>query len=365
MKFVNQTPFPADKAIGSTTDVEQLMTVAVKLTMTWDADGRLYPLPKDAWWPMNQGPAAYAGVSLAPDFDYRQRHIDLLVFGNARTPGRSLQAMHEVGIHTASVSKTYRVFGDRSWIKQGDSWKISDATPFHTMAMSNDRAYGGSCGLDGQKSTYSMNPQGRGFALNEADLEQLMLPNIERPHALISNWTDKPVPACFHKPAEGLLLSETGAYSWEALTASGANAEGGVDKALWAKVLLRNGIQEAPPDFILPRGGLGSSINLRGFFEHGDMTVALPPEVGVQQKSGPVLFVQVGAQKSAFPLQISTIVILTESRTMVLTYSASFRYGVYPQDERNAVLRWYGPTEFEMSTATNLVVNKAAGVANV
>ena len=47
MKLTNSTPFPAALQVGSTTDVEQLGSVACKVSYQWDDDGSIFPLPDE------------------------------------------------------------------------------------------------------------------------------------------------------------------------------------------------------------------------------------------------------------------------------------------------------------------------------
>ena len=349
MEFINQSAFIADKSIGSTSDIEQVMTVSLKLTLTWDDAGNTYSLPKDAWWPLNHAAADYAGVALNPDFDYRRRHVDLIVFGKARTPGRQALQSMQVRVSSGQFSRGYTVTGDRSWKQNGRDWAASAPLPFESMPLTNDRAFGGAYVGEAGACAYPMNPSGKGFALSDTKLDAVQLPNIERPESLITSWKDQPVPACFHKPLGGLLLSTTGASSWEGLVATNKGNE--IDRNAWGKVMLRSSIPQSPPDFVVPRGGLGSNLTLSGFSHHGDMQIALPVEQAVPDHAGPTVRVEVGASKSCFPLAISSLLFVVEQRLLVVLYSASFRYGIYPGEVRNSTLTWSGDREFGQAQA--------------
>jgi hypothetical protein len=357
MQLVNESSFFADKSLGSTSDLEQVMTVALKMTMTWDDTGKTFCLPKDSWWPLNQGPADYAGVSLSSDFDFRRQHIDLILFGKARAPERRALQRMQVRVSTGAFDRAYSVIGDRRWRQQGKEWVPSEPLAFASMPLSNDRAFGGHHVREQAQCAFPMNPSGKGFTLDDQNLSELELPNIERPDQLVTHWSQTPIPACFHKPAGGLLLNSTGSGSWQELVGSASGAQ--VDKTLWSKILLRNSVPQSPPDFIVPRGSLGSKMLLAGFSHEGDLRFALPPEQGKTDVTGPVVFVDVGAKRSAFPLKIATILLVVEQRILVVHYSTSFRYGIYPGEERRAALRWFGPTEFSLDS------NSADGVAHV
>jgi hypothetical protein len=67
------------------------------------------------------------------------------------------------------------------------------------MPIVYERAFGG---VDMKSSAPERdwdwrNPVGRGFAMSRANVEGLLLPNIERPEQLIKSWDDRPAPAGF------------------------------------------------------------------------------------------------------------------------------------------------------------------------
>ena len=73
-------------------------------------------------------------------------------------------------------------------------------TPFKTMAMVYEKAYGGTHFANGQMvASETRNPVGRGFAgSRKADeMNGVPLPNLEDPNALIREYSDQPAPACF------------------------------------------------------------------------------------------------------------------------------------------------------------------------
>lgn len=354
MKLDNSTPFPADLLIGSTTDNEQLGTVACKVSYQWSDDGELFPLPEAGMWPVSRAPEVYEGVLLLPDLDFRRAGIDVLVFGEAVAPSEQpVQAMR-VGVASGRFVRQYDVIGDRHWVKVPPAkgreaeapplWQMSPPVPFVRMPLGCERAYGGtSVGTDSQMP-FSMNPKGKGFVVDAAAAERAALPNIERPDQRIAHWQDQPVPACLHKPEGGLLFPTHGEGSW----AQVADAE---DPMLMTRTLVTQTFQQAPPDMVCPRGALGPKLALKGFDAVGLQQMALPPEVATVQAQGPVAYVEVGKLRSAFPLRISTLMVLAAQRTLVVTFSASFRYLMRENETRRAILQWHGGYEFAMEAA--------------
>ena len=344
MKLVNHTPFPALLELGSTTDHEQLGTVVCKVSYQWFDGGDLYPLPTDSMWPVHRAPAMFQGTTLLPDGDFRREGIDVLLFGDAIAPGGQPVAALQAGVASGSFLRHIDVLGDRHWQRAGaqGAWQLSAPQPFTRMPLGCERAYGGQASLQGSGAQpFSMNPQGRGYVLEEAQLEGLALPNLERPGQRITRWTDQPVPACFHKPQGGLLLAAEGPESWP-------EAAGAADPLRLPQVLMQQSFQQAPPDFVCPRGALGSRLSLAGFDAAGVQHLALPPEVASQQQ-GPCAYVEVGKLRAVLPLRIGSMVVLTLHRMLVLTFVASFRYLVRAGELRHAALAWHGATDFALA----------------
>lgn len=102
----------------------------------------------------------------------------------------------DVALTVGQMHKTVRVFGDRQW----QDGKITRPTPFQTMPMVYEKAYGGIHIVNGELAgTESRNPVGRGFAgtRKPGDMNGVPLPNLEDPRHLIREVRDQPPPACF------------------------------------------------------------------------------------------------------------------------------------------------------------------------
>ena len=346
MKLTNHTPFPADMLVGSTSDLEQLATVACKVSYQWADDGELFPLPDAAMWPVSRAPETFEGVLLLPDLDFRRAGIDVLVFGEAVAPDGEAVRQMRVGVASGSFVRQFDVIGDRHWEKgqQEGQYRMSPPVAFVRMPLGCERAYGGTAMAADSRMPFTMNPHGKGFVVDASMADGTALPNLERTDQRIARWQDQPVPACFHKPQSGLLLPASGETSW-------AEIGDTKDTSLLMRTLMAQSFQQAPPDLVCPRGLLGPRLALKGFDAAPLQQMALPPEVATPQQQGPVAYVEVGTLRSAFPLRISTIVALAAQRTLIVTFAASFRYLMREGDRRRAMLEWHGAHEFAMEAA--------------
>jgi len=336
MEFTNSTDFPADSLVGSTGDWEQTAMVACKVTYRLNRDGSLEPVPADQMWPVLGEPALFGGVTLLPDLEFRKKGIDILVFGEAVSP-RGWASRHlTLRIRCGPVDKRVEVFGDRSWLKGVGGSIPSEADPFETMPITNDRAFGGSAILAGEEVIHPFNPDGRGYCMSKEEVGGKPLPNLERPEALITDWKQTPGPACLYK-GNGLFLDASGPGSFEELSQSS-------DSMALPQAIFDQAFNQAVPDLVCPNGQLGRSLSLSGFDAEGDLLFPLPPEQAVPGEWGPTVHASIGDLRSHFPLSASTVVVLAPQRVVIVTYLALFRYLFRAEELRSAELRWSGAT---------------------
>jgi len=337
MEFTNQTDFPAEALVGSTSDREQTAMVACKVTYRMGGDGGLEPVDPDQMWPVLTEPSTFEGVTLMPELEFRKRGIDLLVFGPAVAP-RGWASRHlRAEIRCGPIHKRVEVFGDRMWKKEVGGFVVSEAEPFRTMPLTNDRAFGGTSILAGEEVVHPINPEGRGYCMSKEDADGKALPNLERPEDQVVDWKQTPAPACIFPPA-GPLFEPRGAGSFEALSQSS-------DTLALPRATLRQAFNQAVPDMVCPRGELGRTLTLSGFDANGEVCFPLPPEVAEAGRWGPVVHAAVGDLRSRFPLAISTVIVLVAQRVMIVTYLGLFRYLFRPEESRSAQLRWEGPVQ--------------------
>lgn len=180
------------------------LTVVVKATFTLDAAGaptlaaEQDPPSGDVPWPDEPAtPDQPPSLRYASDFAVFKPATDVLLVGHAysTTPASGVAL---VELRVGELRRRIAVFGDRSW---GAEHKPA---PFDRMPLRWERALGG--------PTSDANPVGRGYKTG------LMLPNLERPEALMRSKGDTPAPACFApvSPTWKSRVSKLGTYdtSW-------------------------------------------------------------------------------------------------------------------------------------------------------
>ncbi len=127
---------------------------------------------------------------------------DVLLRGHAYAPGGRPAKEVDVSVKVGPLSKTVRVFGDRVWQSGVLKSRPSEPTPFETMPLVYERAFGGVDPEppDPSKTDFEpRNPVGRGLVPHDTRTgpEGRPLPNLEDPAALIRSPKDRPAPAGF------------------------------------------------------------------------------------------------------------------------------------------------------------------------
>ena len=163
-------------------------------------------IPGDIYWgnPLN------TCVRYESDFVPFKLATDLVFDAKVYAPGGVPTPSCAAAITVAGVRKDLRIFGDRSVRYVQDGLPVfTDPTPFETMELRWERAYGG-IDVYSDRSTsypYPPNPLGHGFLVaNTKDgIENLALPNIEDPKNLLTPdrlcvgdyaaWERQPAPA--------------------------------------------------------------------------------------------------------------------------------------------------------------------------
>jgi hypothetical protein len=194
----NRTPFAAERGWARDRDGSEVWLVAVKCTFDIRADGSTAVStvqPPVLRMPEYNGEPGKSSIKYESDLVLNKRTTDVLVVGNAHAPaGRPVMEL-DVGFRIGSVTKLLRVFGNRYWGASG--W--SAPRPFAMMPLVYERAFGGvDVRSDHPERDWDWrNPVGIGYAVKESHLDQVPMPNIEHPNALIRSWRDRPAPAGF------------------------------------------------------------------------------------------------------------------------------------------------------------------------
>lgn len=196
LQLKNNTPFSADIAIFPNEDGIDCLYILAKATFKigkqWTlTEEQPEPVLADEYW----GEPEKSSLKEVSDYHLGKSNTDILMTGSAFAPNSSLVSELDVNLRVGQCKKTVRVFGDRQW----NNGLISKATPFQSMPLVFERAYGGQHSKDDVVYCEESNPVGIGFCgkrtINE--LNGLHLPNLEDPNYLISTFQDQPHPACF------------------------------------------------------------------------------------------------------------------------------------------------------------------------
>lgn len=165
------------------------LTVAIKATFDILPDGTCAIAP-------TQRPIA--GDTRHDDDDQRSLRFDsdlalvkprgeCILAGTCHPPGGRPIGTSAVAFKIGPVARSIAVFGDRRWEKSMLGRKISTPTPFTAMDLCWERCFGG--------SSHSENPLGRGIDAVPRAEGAVLLPNLERPEALIASPSDRPMVA--------------------------------------------------------------------------------------------------------------------------------------------------------------------------
>jgi len=188
MELVNATRMVAGYTLGVEPSGRELLVVAVKGTFRIpDVFGARLIL-HDEQVPLVMSDLFFGAPGLsAPkyevDFAPRKHRCDVLLNGSAHVPdGRPVERL-TVGLQIGEWSKSFSVVGDRVWYTAGGV-QATAATPFVTMPISYDRAFGGADLRHedpAEHAAFMLNPSGVGFHKHLKDewLEGSPLPNTE------------------------------------------------------------------------------------------------------------------------------------------------------------------------------------------
>jgi uncharacterized protein YjbI with pentapeptide repeats len=206
LPIVNETGLHAWTLPWQVKPPDYSVVVIVKATYTLGDDGALTlastqdPPSGDVLYDTDEGaPGATrpaGSLSYASDFAVFKPAADVLLVGHAY-PADPAVGVSNVELRVGDLRRRLAVFGDRAWGGFGFEGK---PTPFEKMPLRWERALGGPLS--------DANPVGRGFKTG------VLLPNLERPEALVQTGNDRPPPACFAPVPPGWRArrAKTGTY---------------------------------------------------------------------------------------------------------------------------------------------------------
>ncbi len=176
------------------------MTPVIKGTFAIKPDATLEFLQQQL--PVNLDGGFYADPATSsylyePECAFIKPKTDVVVLGAAISSNGPVNALL-VDIRVGHLQKKLKVTGDRYWIMQGKRYALSTITPFETMQLSYENAFGGWDRRFDDETKHDFearNTVGKGFYLPAAPYtEPLPLANIEDPLNPVQKITDRPEP---------------------------------------------------------------------------------------------------------------------------------------------------------------------------
>lgn len=197
--LVNQTPFAVERTFVTDIRGADLLLVLVKATYRLLPDGRTEVGPEQlpvVFEPCFRGDPRFSSLLRESDFDFPKQTTDVLIVGSAHAPGGIPCTEVPVSMEVGPVRKALRVVGNRAWQSGLLGPRPSPPSPFVTMPITYERAFGGS--LPGSPTQFEpRNPVGTGFARHDKGVLGQPVPNVMHAGYEFKRWDDHPAPAGF------------------------------------------------------------------------------------------------------------------------------------------------------------------------
>lgn len=170
MELINATRMVAGYSIGVDPSGRELLVVVVKGTFRISTErGATLKLHEEqvplVMSDVFHGEPGLSAPKYEVDFAPRKHRCEVLLNGSAYAPEGKPAERITVGMRIGTWSKTFAVVGDRYWYSAGGV-RATAPTPFTTLPISYDRAFGG---VDlrhedaAKHAAFMQNPSGRGF----------------------------------------------------------------------------------------------------------------------------------------------------------------------------------------------------------
>ncbi len=184
--LMNETPFAAEQTWTRDERGAEFWLVTIRASFEVAQDG--HQIPAEEQTEVQRAPA-YAGdpttTALITDIDFVlwKSGTDVLVEGNAITPGQHPEPRSQVRVKIADIDKSLNILGDRRIYKGLFGPKMTDPDPFVEMPVTWERSYGGWDRVGKKEAWEPYNPAGCGFASHPSHLYETQAPNVEYPDA--------------------------------------------------------------------------------------------------------------------------------------------------------------------------------------
>jgi hypothetical protein len=286
LQLDNQTPFYPLMAVLPNCDAIDTLFVILKATLVLRPQLALAPVQipitlADEYY----GDPTTSSLKQASDMHIGKPGTDVLLVGRAWAPNAQAAPEAWVRVAVAERQKTLRVFGDRTWRRDGTP---SPAQPFEAMPLVWERAFGGIQEFPDRVLAAELNPVGVGFVTGRhaEELVGLPVPNLEEPTTPLERQGQNLTPACFAPTAAHWMPRRAfaGTYDekWQRKRApylpadfdrrflQCAAPELTFDRYLQGTepVEIRGATPDGPISFSLPAAALQIDVKIGGSIEH-------------------------------------------------------------------------------------------------
>ncbi len=316
MELLNTSKIQAGYTMGIRPDGRQLLVVCAKGTFTIPKDGKepklaeeQVPLIEEDIFTEKPGLSAPLYES---DYSPYKPRCDVLLNGSAYTPGGKAATKAMVTLKVCSISKSFKVVGNRYWKKGIITNSASRPEPFTVMPISYDNAFGG---MDNthenpkKHRSYVTNLVGVGFHSNLAlkFFERKPLPNTEELKKTVTNPTGRYRPMAFGPIGR----------NWQPRASlAGTYDQDWIDNVFpYLPVDFDEGYYQAAPfDQQMPYPKGGEMIELTNLTPEGSTAFCLP------RIKMPVLFVKQGSEEEEKDSVIDTVLIEPDLERFMITW---------------------------------------------
>jgi len=297
------------------------LAVIAKATFEQSGDGGLQQT-QDNPWPVHLQPLETPHGVFPPEATpYPKPRTDVIVCGRARTPGANPLTSMDVSVSVGESRLVIRVFGDRTWQRDGGKWEPTDPEPFTEMPLDAEHAFGGVLENEWGELGNPVNPKGKGWYIYEDQAEGGPLPNLEDPDDRMTSPTQNPEPVapCVW-PAAGAFLAAGGKLMERKRFPSRQEMDHLIHCWAHPRLMLERVVQA------------GEMLTVDGVCEDGPLAFTVPSFEGAGE-------VVCGQEHTQIPFKLDTLIVLADQRRLVCRWRGAGTFEIRPRQKRQIFLR--------------------------
>ena len=345
MDLVNHTPLVSRATVTQLNGVAERCGVVIAKATFHFSQGETQ-LDTQSLVALSLQPVPTELGALPPDLPYLawDDRFEVVVLGCAHS-SRPITEMR-VAVSVGAVRNELIVTGDRVWMSRGSELEMSAPVPFTRMPLTWERAFGGRCQVEIDDGAFievlePLNPDGRGLDVEVESRRHAGLlkapngfprysyrraaPNVERPGYRITCAQDRPEPACW---ATRPLVTGLRAKH----LVDGLSAGRPTPREAESFDSLLSGLRSAVDEWVIDRPELGVPVVLDGLTPDGKVSFPLP-------RSQVFADYVVGKRQGTLSLPAQQLVLLPETKRLLMVYGTMFRVPYQPDEERSLRLR--------------------------